>query len=358
MDRVYQTGRKSAMKIETRAIPGFLKKPDPAIRAILLYGPDAGLVRERAEALGKTVVPDLSDPFRVADLAPETLKDDPARLADEAASISMMGGRRLIRLRGAGAESVTAIKNFLDDAKGDGLVVIEAGELDTKSALRKLFEAQGTKNGAALACYRDEGASLAKTIADQFLAEGVKPTGEAVEWLAGRLGSDRAITRSEISKLALYAGKGGTISLDEARGLIGDSADLDLDDLARATGLGDMGALDRAFAKLDGEGGSPVMILRALARHFLRLQTAAGHMANGLDSEAAMSKLFPPVFFKEKDAFKTQLARWNLAKIQAGLDRLLEAEIQCKSSGAAPADLIAERCLLALAQMAAQRAGR
>jgi DNA polymerase-3 subunit delta len=354
MDRLYQTGRYSAMKIETRAVAGFLKRPDPAIRAILLYGPDAGLVRERAEALGRTVVPDLADPFRVADLSPETLKDDPARLADEAAAISMMGGRRLIRLRGAGAESVAAIKNFLDDAKGDGLVVIEAGELDTKSALRKMFEAQGLKNGAALACYRDEGATLAKTIADQFLAEGVKAAGEAVEWLAGRLGGDRAITRSEVSKLALYAGKGGTISLDDARALIGDSADIDLDDLARATGLGDMGALDRAFAKLDAEGGSPVMILRALARHFLRLQTAAGHMAHGLDADAAMSKLFPPVFFKEKEPFKTQLARWNLTKLQAALDRLLDAEIQCKSSGAAPADLIAERCLLALATMAAQ----
>jgi DNA polymerase III subunit delta len=346
------------MKIETRAVPGFLKKPDPAIRAILLFGPDSGLVRERAEAIGKSIVPDLADPFRVADIAPETLKDDPARLADEAAAISMMGGRRLIRVRGAGAETAIAAKNLLEDPKGDGLVVIEAGDLDSKNALRKLFEAAGTKNGAALPCYRDEGASLAKTIADQFAAEGVKATGDAVEWLAGRLGSDRAITRAEISKLALYAGKGGTIALEDARALIGDSADLDLDDLARATGLGDMAALDRAFAKLDGEGGSPVMIVRAIARHFLRLQTAAGHMARGLDPDAAMGKLFPPVFWKEKDPFKTQLGRWPLPKLQAALDRLLDAEIQCKSSGAMPADLIAERCLLALAQMAAQGARR
>ncbi len=346
------------MKIEPRAIPGFLKKPDPGIRAILLYGPDSGLVRERAETIGKTVTRDLTDPFRVADLSPETLKDDPARLADEAAAISMMGGRRLVRVRGGGAETAVAAKNFLDDPKGDGLVVIEAGELDTKSALRKLFEAPGTRNAGAIACYREEGASLAKTIAEQFAAEGVKATGEAVEWLAGRLGSDRAITRSEVAKLALYAGASGTIGIEDARGLIGDSADIDLDDLSRATGLGDMGALDRAFAKLEGEGGSPIMILRGLARHFLRLQTAAGHMAQGLDPEAAMGKLFPPVFFKEKDAFKTQLARWPLPKLQAALDRLLEAEIQCKSSGSAPAELIAERCLLALAQMAAQGARR
>jgi DNA polymerase III subunit delta len=346
------------MKIDNRAIPGFLKKPDAGIRAILLFGPDAGLVRERGETIGRTVVPDLADPFRVADIAPDMLKDDPARLSDEAASISMLGGRRLIRVRGAGTETVAAAKNFLDDAKGDGLVVIEAGDLESKSALRKLFESAAVKNAAAIPCYRDEGASLGKTIADAFVAEGVKASSDAVEWLAGRLGSDRAITRSEIGKLALYAGKGGTITLENARELVGDSADLDLDDLARATAIGDMAALDRAFAKLEGEGGSPIMILRALGRHFLRLQTAAGHMAHGLDSDAAMAKLFPPVFWKEKDPFKTQLNRWPLPRIQMALERLLEAEIQCKSSGAIPADLIAQRCLLALAQMAAQASRR
>lgn len=346
------------MKIDTRAIPAFVKKPDPGIRAILLFGPDAGLVRERAEIIGKTVVPDLSDPFRVADLGPEAFKDDPARLADEAAAISMMGGRRLVRVRGAGAETVAAAKNFLDDAKGDGLVIIEAGDLDSKSALRKLFESAAVKNGAAIACYRDEGASLGKTIAESLAAEGVKASSDAVEWLAGRLGTDRAITRSEIGKLALYAGKGGTITLDDARALIGDSADIDLDDLSRATALGDMASLDRAFAKLEGEGGSPIMILRALGRHFLRLQLAAGHMSHGLDSDAAMGKLFPPVFWKEKEPFKSQLNRWPLPRIQIALERLLEAEIQCKSSGAIPAELVAQRCLLALAQMAAQGARR
>ncbi len=343
------------MKIDTRAIPGFVKRPDPAARAVLLFGPDAGLVREYAETIARTVVPDLADPFRVAELGTDTLKDDPARLSDEAAAISMMGGRRVIRVRGAGNETLAALKNLLDDPKGDGLVVIEAGELDGKSGLRKLCES--ADNAAAIACYRDEGANLARTISDSLAACGISAEPDALEWLALRLGGDRAITRSEIEKLSLYVGKGARATVDDCQAVIGDSADIDLDDLTRATAGGDMISLDRAFSRLASEGDSPIQVLRHVARYFQRLQIAQGEMARGMDADGAMARLRPPVFWKEKGPFKSQLMRWPLPRLTAALERLLDAEIQCKSSGM-PGELVAQRCLMALAQMAAQAARR
>ena len=87
------------MKLAAARVEGFLRQPDPEIHAVLLYGPDAGLVRERAETLARGVCPDLHDPFRVAELSGGMLVSDPARLADEAAQISLMGGRRVVRVR-------------------------------------------------------------------------------------------------------------------------------------------------------------------------------------------------------------------------------------------------------------------
>ncbi|MBL8834486.1 MAG: DNA polymerase III subunit delta [Rhodospirillales bacterium] len=343
------------MKIDGRGIAGFVKRPDPAARVVLVYGPDAGLVRERAEAIARTVVSDLADPFAVAELSPDTLKDDPARLSDEAAAIPMLGGRRVVRVRGAGNESLAAVKNLLDDPKGDGLVVIEAGELESKSALRKLCE--GADNAAAIACYRDEGADLSRTIADSLSASGISADSDALEWLTMHLGGDRAITRSEIEKLSLYVGAGKRASVEDCIAVIGDSADIDLDDVIRATAGGDMTSLDRAYARISAEGDSSIGVLRMVSRHFQRLQMAQGEMARGLDADAAMGKLRPPVFWKEKTPFKSQLSRWPLPRLTAALERLLEAEIQCKSSGM-PAELVAQRCLMALAQMAAQAARR
>src|SRR5215475_331790 len=117
--------------------------------AALLYGPDQGLVRERAEALIKTVVPDLKDPFLIADLDDSVLSNDPARLFDEAAAISMLGERRVVRVRGAGNGLAKLFERFLDEPAGDALIVAEAGDLMKSAALRKLFE--DADNAAAIA---------------------------------------------------------------------------------------------------------------------------------------------------------------------------------------------------------------
>jgi len=142
------------VKIAAARIEAFLRQPDPAVRAVLVYGPDQGLVRERVERLMRGVVADLSDPFRVAELRAAQLKESPAALADEAAAIAMGGGRRVVVLREAADGQSASLASFLANPRGDSLVVVEAGELGPRSSLRKLVE--GADNAAALACYGDE----------------------------------------------------------------------------------------------------------------------------------------------------------------------------------------------------------
>ena len=129
------------MKPRTGDIDRFVANPDPAAQVILIFGPDQGLVRERANRLAKTVLDDLSDPFRMTDLSDTDLKQDPARLADEAAAISMMGGRRVVRVRHAGDSLSKTVKSFLENPAGDALILLEGGELTPRSSLRKILEA-------------------------------------------------------------------------------------------------------------------------------------------------------------------------------------------------------------------------
>ncbi|HEX9465206.1 MAG TPA: DNA polymerase III subunit delta [Alphaproteobacteria bacterium] len=340
------------MKLDSRSTARFLKSPDAAVRAVLLFGPDAGLVKERAEALARTVVEDLADPFRVADLSGDTISGDPARLADEAAAIAMTGGRRVVRVRDAGNDTFEAFESFLDHPMGDALIVVEGGELDGRSALRKLFEKAG--NAAAIPCYRDEGADLAGVVRETLQRAKVKVDDDALAWLVDRLGGDRLVTRGEIEKLALYVGAGNTATLEDARALVGDSAEIGFDDLVNATAAGDVAEMERARARLDGEGIPAIAQLRAAQRHFTRLHLCSGMIAAGRDEKGAMMALRPPVFWKEETAFRAQLKRWTAARLAAALRRLLDAEIQCKSPGA-PSDLIAARCLMALATGVASR---
>ncbi|MBM3480621.1 MAG: DNA polymerase III subunit delta [Alphaproteobacteria bacterium] len=343
------------MKIDFKGVERFLKAPDKAARAILVFGPDEGLVRERAAALARSVVEDLADPFRVAEFSGDVLASDPAKLADEAAALAFGGGRRVVRVRGCGNAAAPAFKSFLDAPVGDALVVAEAGELDTRSALRKLFE--GAPNAAALACYGDEGRDLVAVIRAALQAEGVRAADDAVAWLAQRLGGDRAATRSEIAKLATYAGPGAEVSLADARAVVGETAELDADDAVQAAALGDVAALGRALDRLDAEGASAVAILRTAQRFFVRLHVCACHVSAGADASGAMARLRPPVFWKEQDVYKRALRRLDERALARALSLLLAAERAAKSGLGRAGTLAAQRALYAIAGAQASRGG-
>ncbi|HEX5455618.1 MAG TPA: DNA polymerase III subunit delta [Stellaceae bacterium] len=337
------------MKLAPRQVEGFLRHPAPEVRAILLYGPDAGLVRERADALARAVCPDLADPFRIADLAAAALAADPARLGDEAAQISLMGGRRVVRVREAGDALTKLFERFLADPAGDALVVVEAGELPARSALRRAFEEAPV--GAAIGCYPDSARDLAAVIREALAEHRVNASRDAVDFLVAHLGGDRLLTRAELEKLTLYAGDGGRLGLDEVRAVVADSAALSLDDAILAAAEGDAAALDRALARVFQEGESPVAVIRALLRHLQRLHLLTARVSAGASPDEAIRGARPPIFFKEQDSFRRQLQRWGDRRLRRALARAAEAEFRMKQTGL-PAETICREALFAIAREA------
>lgn len=338
------------MKLQGRGVDAFLRRPDPAVRAAVIFGPDAGLARERAETLGKLICPDLTDPFRVAELAAADIARDPARLSDETAAIPFTGGRRLVRVRDADESVAPALAKLLDDPPpGDGFVVLEAGDLGPRSKLRVL--AEGAANAAALPCYVEDEQSLGDALADMLRGHGLLLDHDGLAFLSGQLVGDRRVARGEIDKLALYAGEQKRLTLEDVQACVGDSASLDPSAAAWAAADGDFRGLDRALGRLYGEGTQPVAILRAAQRHFHRLQTAAAAMAAGKSADAALAGLKPPVFFKEKPRFSNQLRRWPFPALKAAMQRLIDAEAEVKRSHM-PVETLCARALFQLASMA------
>lgn len=331
------------MKITARQAEAFLRSPDPAVRAVLVYGPDAGLVRERAEALARGVVDDLSDPFLVSDLTGDAVAGDPARLHDEAAALALTGGRRVVRVRDCGDNVTGAVENLLAGPIADSLTVLQAGDLGPRSALRRLFES--AKDAAALPCYADDARDIDRLIHSILGDAGTEITPEAVSYLSANLGADRALSRSELEKLAIYAGPGGCVSLEDATAVVGDSAALTLEDLVYAVADGAIETLDARLARLIQEGIAPIRILRAVAAHMLRLQVTGARMAGGDPADRAMKALRPPVFFQRARQFERQLAVWRTQRVGRALDLLLEAERRCKSTGM-PDEAVCGRVLL------------
>lgn len=330
------------------------KNPPKGMIAALVYGPDAGLARERAETLLKTVVADLSDPFRVSDLDEAAINADPARLADEAAAISMLGGRRVVRVRGAGNGSAKVFEAFLDDPKGDALIVVEGGDLAKGSSLRKVFEE--ADNAAAIPCYPDTVRDLPDVVREALKAEGLMISGDALADAVSRLGSDRGVTRRELEKLALYCRGQKEVSADDVRAAMGDEAEGRVDEVCDAAGTGDLKKLDIALERLWASDISPIAVVRPALGHFQKLLQVSTEVARGDNVDFAVKKLRPPVHFSRVSSFKMQAQRWSETRLLDALDLLFEAEALCKTT-AVPAEAALGRALFNVAAMA-KKAGR
>jgi DNA polymerase-3 subunit delta len=345
------------VKITGARIQSFLRQPGSEIAAVLLFGPDQGLVRERARALAMSVVEDLGDPFRVVEMTGQALKADPARLIDEAAQLSMTGGRRVIWVQEATDGVSSNFKNLLEIPGDQNLVIAEAGNLGPGSSLRKLFE-KG-KNAGAIGCYEDSPRDLGNIIQETLGRFGLSPTADATAFLVENLGGDRLITRGELEKLALYVGGGlkgtgpatKTVQVEDAMACIGDSAAMSLDFVVYATASGNAQELDRTLERAYLEGTSPIGVLRAMAGHLQRLHLALGFVAGGQPPERAFDALKPRIIFKFKSQFQAQMRQWRLDRLAGAMELLMEAEIECKSTGL-PAAQICHRALIRISQAA------
>ena len=335
------------MKLDARRITAFLRDPG-ACRAVLLHGEDLGLIRERANQAARAVAGSLDDPFRIVELA----RDQVADLAAEASSISLTGGRRVVRLREATDAASAFVQAFLAGA-GPGFVVLEAPALTPRSKLRALLE--GAADCAVIACYREDDRALAASIQGQLAACGVDVDGDALDWLVGRLGADRGVTVQEVERLALFAGAGGRIDLTAATEGAGDLAGLSLDDAWSAATAGEVAAADRALSLALAEGGTAVGVIRAGILHLQRLHRCALRVSAGVSPSEAVRSARPPVFFRAQPAFARALQALTERELRTALERLFEAELACKRTGA-PAELICRHLMGQVARLAGRRA--
>ncbi len=334
------------MKIQFRQIENFVKSPDKRARAILVYGSDSGLVSERCSMIGRTIVDDLKDPFNVALLDVDKLLEDPARLADEASAISMMGGDRLIRIEGGSDKLTVILKSYLENPSDNALIIVQAGELSPRSSLRKLCES--AKNAAALPCYVEDERGVANIIREAIRFENKTIDQDAISWLCTNISGDRAKIRSELEKLVVYKGNDlSPISLSDVKSACGGADQQDFDNFIYAVASKKTEDALKAYNILMQEGTAFIAILRSLQNHFRRLHIVKSYMHSGMDIETSMKKLTPPVFFKQAPIFKVQIHNWSLSTLDIVIRKLTDLEVQCKRT-AMPVEILCSQAILAI----------
>lgn len=333
------------MKLNARETEQFLKQPDKQAQAVLLYGPDSGLVRERSRMIASFIIGKNPDPLNRIELSGAQLKADAALLLDELNSFSLMGGRRVVILRDPIDKLEPIIKAAFEGAKNITYLIIEASDLSASSSLRKLFEKEN--HFAAVGCYHEDELGIENIVRKLFGNAGIHASHDAVMYLVNNLGNDRAVTQSELEKIVLYMGAEKEITLDIARQLTGDNADESIEDLCHSVATGKGDDADKLLLHLLNDGTQPVAIVRSLIRYFQRLDLAMGYMSAGNSKDQAIKMLRPPVFFKSVDIIRQALSRWDAARIAYCLNLLLRTEKELKS-GYMPPDLVTSNAMVAI----------
>jgi DNA polymerase III subunit delta len=312
-------------------VDAWLARPDPNTTIVLIYGPDRGLVAERARLfVSKSgIAPD--DAFSLVRIDAADIERDPGRLMDEAGTVSMFSARRLIWVRDAGAHKgfADAVKALAATPLADAIVLIEAGDLKKGIALRTAVE--GAKTAIALPCYADDGRSIDAVIDDAMQKAGVSLGLDARQALKRNLGGDRLASRSEIEKLLLYAAGSSTISLDDVIAATGDASSTTADAVVDAAILGKLGELDAAFSRFVSSGNQLFPLLNTALRQFQSLDAMRGAMDKTDRSAASViASARPPVFFARRATVETALSRWPRRSIAQALERLQAAVLRSR----------------------------
>lgn len=312
-------------------VDGWLKRPDPAVSIVLLYGPDRGLVAERARAFADRTGLPLDDPFSVVRLDAGEIDQD-GRLIDEARTVSMFSDKRLLWLRNAGTQKGLAddVKLLVLEPPRDAVILIEAGELKKTAALRVVVE--GAKAAIALPCYGDEDRDIDAVIDDELGKAGMTMNWEARAALRRNLGGDRLASRGEIEKLALYAHGAREVTLQDVEALSGNVSGQSIDDAVDALIEGKIAVFDAVFTRhcQDGSGQS-FQALSVAMRQFQIIHAMRSTVEAGKQNAAGVvSAQRPQIFFTRRKLMENAVERWTTAGLARALARLRAAVLQTR----------------------------
>ncbi|VUF11519.1 DNA polymerase III subunit delta [Methylobacterium dankookense] len=338
--------------VKAHEAEGLIRRgPDPRIPVILVYGPDTGLVTERAKRLAESFVTDPGDPFALAKIDGDVLAGDPGRLVDEAGTVGLFGDKRAIWVRPGSRNYAPAVEAVLKVEVSGTRIVVEAGDLAKSAPLRTLCER--SPKALAIPCYPDDERALGELIDRTLQEHGLRIAREAREMLSQSLGGDRRASLAEIEKLALYAKDRGSVGLDDVEAVVSDVAPSVLTTLIDAAFAGRAGEVERDYRRFRHEGLDPSMMLGSALRHALQL--LASRLEGPDKSPSLLVAGWRGLHFRRKASVEAQLARWSPAALRQAVQILQEAVLACRRAEPNLAHAHASAALLRIAAEAARR---
>lgn len=342
-------------EVKSHEFDSFLQKSAAHYRLFLVYGPDRGLVSERAAQLAASFGIPLEDPFAVVKLDATELQQGAGRLLDEVNAIGLFGGEKLVWVRGASAEKglSEALQVLAAEPPPSSHLIVEAGDLKKGAALRKV--AEPSRAVASIACYSDDARGLHALVDKELSEAGLRISPAARERLLEALGGDRIASRNEVRKLALYCRGRDIINEEDVLAIVGDASAISVDDAVDAVLQGDVDALMHAMKKITTSKTPSFLVLQACLRQFQQLDLMRAEMdASRQSASQVIASLGRGLHFRRKPIVEAALRHWTAPAIRRELNRLQATIYQSRSRQSLEESLVLQN-LLAIAIQSAKR---
>jgi len=332
------------LKFSGASAAGAANSPRPVPALVLIFGPDLGHTRELGDALAARRSKDLGRSLGRTRLTEDDIKGSPTRILDELLETSLFGDAQVIRLRLQGEAQSGAVIRALEVVESglspEGMLIVEAGELPTKSRLRKAFEE--ANRAASYQLFQPTAVELGKLIRETMRRDEMSIDDAALDLLVNSIPPERDAARNEAEKIVLFLkGRSREAGVQDIRelgvgGKEGDTDEAAFEALSGRTLAASL-SLTRAFAG----GAATVQAVRALERQAKALVEFQTGLASGRSGNEVVSRVFR---LRQAETLR-QIERWN----RVDLDRLLAscrvAEIAVKRAGVPDAAII-ERLFL------------
>lgn len=310
--------------LKASEIDRFVANPPEAGGVVLVFGPDTGLVSERATRLVAKASEGDSDPFNLVKIDASELSADPNRLIDEVLTVPLFGGRRIIWVKDASGKNLTpSLEPVLKLDEWETLVVLEGGDIKKGVGLRKLIETH--RRAVALPCYSDNDRGVDQLIDEETRDAELTVSREARAALHSLLGGDRMASRGELKKLCLYALGKGRIESDDVEAIIGDASAFETSELIDAAASGNLGTLDHGLERLTDAGSKASVIANQALKHFQNLHRMRIDIDQGKNAQQVIDSQRPPIFFSRKPGFAQQLRIWSSRDLERAMHILSDA---------------------------------
>ncbi|MEP2703597.1 MAG: DNA polymerase III subunit delta [Roseibium sp.] len=310
--------------LKASEIDRFVANPPEAGGVVLVFGPDTGLVSERATRLVAKASEGDNDPFNLVKIDASELSSDPNRLIDEVLTVPLFGGRRIIWVKDASGKNLTpSLEPVLKLDEWETLVVLEGGDIKKGVGLRKLIETH--RRAVALPCYSDNDRGVDQLIDEETRDAELTVSREARAALHSLLGGDRMASRGELKKLCLYALGKGRIESDDVEAIIGDASAFETSELIDAAASGNLGTLDHGLERLTDAGSKASVIANQALKHFQNLHRMRIDIDQGKNAQQVIDSQRPPIFFSRKPGFAQQLRIWSSRDLERAMHILSDA---------------------------------